>query len=77
MLRNTLIASTLAVLAAVSVWSWTAPLGGSQTPAQECRLRPGLVDWHPDWNAARAAAVRSGRPLLLFQAVGRLDDWTA
>jgi len=38
------------------------------------RVAPGLVRWHDDFDAARAAAATSGRPVLLFQLLGRLDD---
>jgi len=36
-------------------------------------VRPGLVHWHPDLAAAQAAARKSGKPVLLFQMMGRLD----
>jgi len=42
------------------------PLGG--------HVEPGLVRWHADFASACAAARRSGRPVLLFQLLGRLDD---
>ena len=35
---------------------------------------PGLVRWHADHDAALAAAARSGKPVLLFQLLGRLDQ---
>ena len=35
---------------------------------------PGLVRWHPDLPAARAAADATGKPVLLFQMIGRLDQ---
>ena len=34
----------------------------------------GLVRWHPSIDAALSAAARSGRPVLLFQLLGRLDQ---
>ena len=34
----------------------------------------GAVKWHADLAAARAAAARSGRPVLLFQLLGQLDQ---
>ena len=37
-------------------------------------VAPGLVRWHPDFAAACAAAQRSGKPVLLFQLLGRLDQ---
>ena len=38
------------------------------------RAAPGLVRWHESVDAAQAAARVSGRPLLVFQLLGRLDD---
>jgi hypothetical protein len=38
------------------------------------RVRPGRVRWHRDFAAARAAASRSGKPVLLFHMMGRLDE---
>jgi hypothetical protein len=32
------------------------------------------VRWHESVAAARTAAAASGRPLLVFQLLGRLDD---
>lgn len=37
-------------------------------------VAPGLVKWHADWDAAKAAAERSGKTILLFQLLGRLDQ---
>ena len=37
-------------------------------------VSPGLVPWHADFAAACAAAQRSGKPVLLFQLLGRLDE---
>ena len=38
------------------------------------RVRPGLVHWHPTLPAACEAARRSGKPVLLFQMLGKLDE---
>jgi hypothetical protein len=38
------------------------------------KVAPGKVRWHPDLTAARAAARASGKPVLLFQMMGRLDE---
>jgi hypothetical protein len=37
-------------------------------------VEPGLVPWHADFAAACAAAKSSGKPVLLFQMMGRLDQ---
>lgn len=36
-------------------------------------VQPGLVRWHADWEQAKSAAARSGKPILLFQLLGQLD----
>ena len=38
------------------------------------KVAPGKVRWHASFAAARAAAEKSGRPVLLFQLMGNLDD---
>jgi hypothetical protein len=38
------------------------------------KVQPGEVRWHRDFNAACAAARKSGKPVLLFQMMGKLDD---
>jgi hypothetical protein len=38
------------------------------------RVAPGLVNWHKDFEAACAAAKHSGKPVLLFLLMGKLDD---
>jgi len=46
---------------------------GSPDPEPE-RVQPGDVAWHADLEAAQAAAAESGRPILLFQLLGKLDE---
>jgi hypothetical protein len=38
------------------------------------RVPPGKVRWHPDFDTACRAAAHSGKPVLLFQMMGRLDQ---
>jgi hypothetical protein len=38
------------------------------------KVQPGAVRWHATWTAACAAAGKSGKPVLLFQMMGKLDD---
>jgi hypothetical protein len=51
------------------------PDAASRTPDPDVNppVRPGLVRWHPSFADARAAARRSGRPVLLFHMMGQLD----
>jgi hypothetical protein len=50
--------------------------GGPDAPAADFAnptVEPGKVRWHADFAAACRAAGRSGKPVLLFQMMGRLD----
>jgi hypothetical protein len=38
------------------------------------KVEPGKVKWHAGFEAACAAAAKSGKPVLLFQMMGKLDD---
>jgi hypothetical protein len=38
------------------------------------KVAPGKVRWHADLAAACRAAQKSGKPVLLFQMMGKLDD---
>jgi hypothetical protein len=49
------------------------PAGGAPGPVNPA-VAPGLVQWHETLDQARAAAEASGRPMLLFQMIGRLDQ---
>jgi hypothetical protein len=37
-------------------------------------VEPGRVKWHPTFAAACRAARKSGKPVLLFQMMGKLDE---
>ncbi len=54
-----------------------APLPAPTTDAETATnptVDPGAVRWHDDLTAARAASRESGKPVLLFQLLGRLDQ---
>lgn len=38
------------------------------------RVKPGLVAWQPDYAVACRASAKSGKPVLLFQMMGKLDN---
>jgi hypothetical protein len=38
------------------------------------KVEPGKVKWHADFATARAASAKTGKPVLLFQMMGKLDD---
>jgi hypothetical protein len=53
----------------------TAPTSGATTgESVNPKVRPGKVRWHADFAAACRAAWTSGKPVLLFQMMGNLDD---
>ena len=45
-----------------------------QAPPTVVSVKPGLVSWHQDYVTARAASQVSGKPILLFQLLGNLDE---
>ena len=55
-------------------------VAGAATPAPGAEpfvnppVPPGKVRWHPDFVTACRAAARSGKPVLLFQMMGNLDN---
>src|SRR5262245_37425888 len=49
-------------------------LTASANPLTNPKVEPGKVRWHADFAAAKAAADKSGKPVLLFQMMGKLDD---
>lgn len=42
--------------------------------ADNPKVEPGKVKWHADFATACVAAEKSGKPVLLFQMMGKLDD---
>jgi hypothetical protein len=38
------------------------------------KVKPGLVKWHSNFAEACEASKKSGKPVLLFQMMGKLDD---
>jgi hypothetical protein len=38
------------------------------------KVKPGLVKWHATFAEASEASKKSGKPVLLFQMMGKLDD---
>jgi hypothetical protein len=64
-----------AVLAAnTGAWGNSTTLPEAGPAFTNPRVQPGKVRWHKDFAAACAAATRSGKPVLLFHLMGRLDD---
>jgi len=51
--------------------------GATAKPSAEFvnpKVQPGKVPWHDSFAAACAASAKSGKPVLLFQMMGKLDD---
>jgi hypothetical protein len=51
----------------------TAPAPRAVSTEENPTVKPGLVKWHPTFADARAAAEKSGKPVLLFHMMGQLD----
>lgn len=47
---------------------------GDSSSEHNPRVLPGLVEWHATFDDACAAARESGRPVLLFQLMGNLNQ---
>jgi hypothetical protein len=76
--RRRFLQTSLAAGAAVGLAGNTPPLGGfpvNPAPGEPAnRVSPGLVSWQRDFAAACAAARASGKPVMHFQMMGRLDQ---
>ena len=72
--RSPVMAGTMIkiTLLAVSLGAFLLPTDVS--PADGDTVAPGKVRWHEDFDAALAAGKRSGKPIFLFQMMGRLDE---
>jgi hypothetical protein len=46
----------------------------AQSASDNPKVQPGKVKWHANFADACAAAQKSGKPVLLFQMMGKLDD---
>ncbi len=44
------------------------------SPFVNPKVEPGKVTWHKDFDEACASSKLSGKPVLLFQMMGKLDD---
>jgi hypothetical protein len=51
-----------------------ANMNAGVPPSDNPKVQPGLVSWHPTIAEACAAAKRTGKPVLLFQLMGKLDE---
>jgi hypothetical protein len=72
---NLLLSATiLAMTAAASLAQ--PPTAPAPRPAETDNptVEPGKVKWHKSFADAKAAAADSGKPILLFQMMGRLDQ---
>jgi hypothetical protein len=48
--------------------------GSANSTADNPKVAAGKVKWHASFAEACAAASKSGKPVLLFQMMGQLDD---
>ena len=51
----------------------SSPASAEKPPEDNPRVVPGLVKWHASVSDAKAASEKSGRPVLVFHMMGRLD----
>ena len=50
-----------------------APAPANAKAEENPAVEPGLVKWHKSFDDAKAAASKSGKPVLLFHMMGQLD----
>ncbi len=55
----------------IAARSGAAPVA---VPFDNPKVAPGRVVWHPSFAAACKASQGSGKPVLLFQMMGKLDE---
>lgn len=52
-----------------------SPTSHSSLAPTVISVKPGLVSWYKDYTTAQAASRVSGKPILLFQLLGKLDEY--
>jgi hypothetical protein len=52
----------------------TTPVPANGKAFVNPKVQPGEVRWHPSFELACETAKKSGKPVLLFQMMGKLDD---
>jgi hypothetical protein len=52
----------------------TTPVADKGDKNDNPKVEPGKVKWHKDFASACAASKKSGKPVLLFQMMGKLDE---
>lgn len=76
-IRTALMSALIVAAGACSTAPLPSPPGAAalrpSAPEQNPPVEPGLVRWHPGFEAACRAAAASGKPVLLFDMLGRLD----
>lgn len=49
-------------------------VGSKPTVVSKSKCKPGDINWHSNFEDACKASILSGKPVLLFQMMGNLDD---
>ena len=73
-LQSSLAAGSVLTLAGGDLAHGDVPERSPREPAANPDARPGRVRWHADFDTARKASQTSGKPVLLFHMLGRLDQ---
>jgi hypothetical protein len=72
--RKSVIESPVKRVIATKVRTTTKHAETRNSTTANPRVKPGDVKWHANLTAARKAASRSRKPILLFQMIGQLDQ---
>jgi hypothetical protein len=73
-LQSSLAAGAVLGLGGSQLSGFSPTLSNPANFAANPRVEAGKVRWHRDFAAARAAAARSGKSVLLLHMLGRLDE---
>lgn len=73
-LQTSLAAGTILTLGGTNTSQGDNRLPVPEQPEPNPAVAPGRVRWHADFAAACTAAGRSGKPVLHFHMLGRLDQ---
>jgi hypothetical protein len=74
MIRNFCRLMLLAITCAVFTTAPSVVAANESCTIQNPTVSAGLLHWHKSFKDACAAAQRSGKPVILFQMLGRLDQ---
>jgi hypothetical protein len=74
MAKGSVESSAKNVLANTAGLNVGTPVAANVPQSDNPKVQPGLVSWHPTMAEACAVGRRTGKPVLLFQLMGNLNE---